>query len=73
MGDQRDDTTGPAQAAVPLLKASEVAKLFGVNPKTVYAWIQHGKLPAIRTPMGGVRIEAKVVASLLSGPGEKTS
>jgi excisionase family DNA binding protein len=44
-----------------LLKASQVAELFGVHPKTVYAWIKAGKLTAIRTPLGGIRIATEQV------------
>lgn len=33
-----------------LLLAKEVAKLFGVSPKTVSRWTLDGKLPSIRTP-----------------------
>lgn len=48
-----------------LLRASQVAALFGVHPKTVYAWIKAGKLDEIRTPLGGIRIATEQVMALL--------
>jgi excisionase family DNA binding protein len=35
-----------------LLKASEVARLFGVDPKTVTRWALAGRIDSIRTPGG---------------------
>lgn len=52
--------------APTLLTASDVAILFRVKPKTVYAWIKAGKLTAIRTPLGGVRVASAQVAGLLN-------
>jgi len=39
-----------------LLRPSELARLWELNPKTVYAWIREGKLPAIRTPGAQYRV-----------------
>jgi excisionase family DNA binding protein len=39
-----------------LLRPSELARLWQVNPKTVYVWIREGKLPAIRTPGAQYRV-----------------
>lgn len=39
-----------------LLRPSELARLWEINPKTVYAWIHEGKLPAIRTPGAQYRV-----------------
>ncbi len=39
-----------------LLRPSELARLWELNPKTVLAWIREGKLPAIRTPGAQYRI-----------------
>lgn len=44
-----------------LMTAAEVATLFRVHPKTVYAWIKAGRLKAERTPLGGIRINASEV------------
>ena len=41
-------------AAEVLLTPSEVAELFGVDPKTVTRWAKAGKLTSIRT-LGGHR------------------
>lgn len=35
-----------------LLTPGEVARLFGVDPKTVTAWARSGKIPSIKTPGG---------------------
>lgn len=48
-----------------LLRASQVAALFGVHPKTVYAWIKAGKLTEVRTPLGGIRITTEQVMAYL--------
>lgn len=61
----RDEAMEPP--VVMLLKASQVAALFNVNVKTVYAWLRAGRLGYVRTPMGGVRIKASEVAVLLNG------
>src|SRR5688572_6167726 len=39
-----------------LLRPSELARFWQLNPKTVYAWIRDGKLPAIRTPGAQYRV-----------------
>jgi len=41
-----------------LLLLSEVARLFGVDRKTVWKWARNGFLPAWRTPGGKFRIRA---------------
>jgi len=44
---------------VPLVRVSEVAKLLGVSPKTVWRWIREGRLAAcvVRLPSGRIRID----------------
>jgi excisionase family DNA binding protein len=58
MSDDRDDLTGDDLKTVPLdavlLRPSEVANLFHVNPRTVTRWARTGKLTTIRT-VGGHR------------------
>lgn len=60
MSDVPENTDG-------MFTASEVAALFKVNVKTVYAWIKRGRLPVVRTPFGGIRISGDTVQSLLNG------
>ncbi|MBW3578935.1 MAG: BldC family transcriptional regulator [Actinobacteria bacterium] len=48
-----------------LLTPAEVAKRFGVNPKTVTRWAQAGKLTAIRTLGGHRRYRASEVEALV--------
>lgn len=46
-----------------LLKSSEVAELFRVDPKTIYRWTRDGKLPyALITPGGQYRYSATTIA-----------
>jgi excisionase family DNA binding protein len=49
-----------------LLTPGEVARLFGVDPKTVTRWAQAGKLEALRTLGGHRRYRATQVHALLS-------
>lgn len=35
-----------------LFQVKETAELFGVDPKTVYAWLKQGKLKSLRRPGG---------------------
>lgn len=48
-----------------LLTPGEVAKRFGVNPKTITRWADAGKLTAIRTLGGHRRYRASEVEALL--------
>lgn len=45
----------------PLLKPSEVAMLFRVDPKTVVRWAEQGKLSYVRTAGGHRRFRESVV------------
>ena len=55
----------------PLLTPGEVARAFGVDPKTVTRWAQAGKLRSIRTPAitgpGHRRYYEAEVRALLQG------
>ena len=44
---------------------SDLADLFGVNPKTVIRWADEGKLPYFRTPGGHRRYRAEDVRPFL--------
>lgn len=48
-------------------KAREVADLVGVDPKTVYTWVNAGKVAHIRTLGNGIRIRGDEVRRMLSG------
>lgn len=67
---------GTVMTALPngvLLTPSEVAALFGVDPKTVTRWAKDGKLSCIRTLGGHRRYPAVEVHALLTGQGTQES
>ena len=49
-----------------LLTPSQVAQLFGVNPKTVTRWADTGRLDYIRTPGGHRRFRRTEITALLA-------
>lgn len=55
-------TLGPADLMTP----GEVAKLFGVGPKTVSRWASTGKLTSVRTLGGHRRFLRSEIESLLA-------
>lgn len=66
---QHDDNghggNGTARSDGELLTPGEVARLFGVDPKTVTRWAGAGKLTALRTLGGHRRYRSTEVFSLL--------
>lgn len=48
-----------------MIAPGEVARMFGVDPKTVIRWANAGKVPSIRTPGGHRRFSRKDVEKLL--------
>ena len=64
---------GTVGAADELLTPGEVARLFGVDPKTVSRWADNGKLGALRTLGGHRRYRAQEVHQLLDDAGEGRS
>ncbi|MEV8630904.1 BldC family transcriptional regulator [Streptosporangium sp. NPDC051023] len=66
-----DGTFAIADTAERLLTPAEVARLFGVDPRTVTRWGREGRLGSIRTPGGQRRYrEGEVRALLRSGQPE---
>lgn len=55
-----------------LLTPGEVARLFGVDPKTVSRWADAGKLDALRTLGGHRRYRQEQVLALLAEDGADT-
>ena len=49
-----------------LLSTKAVAALFNVTQRSVTGWIASGRLPAVRTPAGHLRIPREDVLKLLS-------
>lgn len=66
---QQDDEASRAANSAPevdeLLTPGQVAKLFGVDPKTVTRWASAGKLTALHTLGGHRRYRAREVHRLL--------
>lgn len=54
----------------PMLTSGDVARLAGVDPKTVTRWVRKGKLTAQRSAGGHRRFKASDVAALLGITGE---
>lgn len=52
----------------PLLTPAEVARLFGVGPKTVSGWARAGRLTSVRTLGGHRRYREREVHALLNQP-----
>ena len=52
-----------------LLTLTQVAQLFGVNPKTVTRWANSGRLGFIRTPGGHRRFRRSEITALLTDRG----
>lgn len=50
-----------------LLTPAEVARIFGVDPKTVARWAKTGRIPSIRTPGGHRRYRRADVDRILAG------
>jgi excisionase family DNA binding protein len=48
-----------------LMTPGEVAKLFGVDPKTLTRWANEGKIPSLRTLGGHRRFRESVVREML--------
>jgi excisionase family DNA binding protein len=53
-----------------LYKAREVAELLRLNTKTLYGWINKGRVNVIRTPSGGIRIPRLEVMRLVALHGD---
>ncbi|MFD0889710.1 BldC family transcriptional regulator [Streptosporangium algeriense] len=59
-------TTGP-ETTERLLTPGEVARIFGVDPKTVNRWALTGRMPSVRTPSGQRRYRQSDIDALLGG------
>jgi excisionase family DNA binding protein len=57
----------PSPATTPHLRASDVAELLGVSPKTIARWATEGKLPFRRTLGGHRRYPEPAIRELAAG------
>jgi excisionase family DNA binding protein len=54
----------------PKLTVGQVARLYGVDPKTVTRWVRNGRMPEnswIRTPGGHRRFRESVILQMIDG------
>ncbi|MER7212956.1 BldC family transcriptional regulator [Streptosporangium sp. NPDC020072] len=58
-------TTGP-DTTERLLTPGEVARVFGVDPKTVNRWALTGRIPSVRTPSNQRRYRQSDIDALLN-------
>ncbi len=65
-------TENPIASDDELLTPGDVAKLFGVDPKTVTRWASAGKLSPLRTLGGHRRYRASEVHALLGRSATET-
>lgn len=47
-----------------LIRPSDLARFWGLHPKTLYLWVRAGKLDAVRTPGGQFRVDPDAVRDL---------
>lgn len=57
---------GVAVSDLGYVSSSDVARLLGVNRRTVVRWVESGKLAGFRTPTGRVRVNVEAVEALLA-------
>src|SRR5271166_6741424 len=53
----------------PLVKPSALARFWGINVKTLHGWIQQGRLAALRSPGGHVRLRVADVRAFCEREG----
>jgi excisionase family DNA binding protein len=53
-----------SEGALGLLRLSEVAEMVGMHPKTVYHWVRSGRLSAVASPGGMLRVRAEDARAL---------
>ena len=56
----------PGEEIEELLTPGEVAKMFGVDPKTVTSWAKRGRLTSVRTLGGHRRYRRAEVSAILT-------
>jgi excisionase family DNA binding protein len=60
-----DENISNDEAIPEILSPGEVARIFGVHPKTVTRWAVAGSVPSFRTPGGHRRFKASDVRAAL--------
>lgn len=50
-----------------LLPPGEVARLLGVDPRTVTRWAVTGKIPSLKTPGGHRRYRRSAIQAIIDG------
>lgn len=58
-----------AECKILYLTVEEVSKIFSVHAGTVYTWVKSGKLPGVKTPLGGrLLFDINVVREMIGDP-----
>lgn len=65
------DDGGYVPSGRELMTPAEVARAFGVDPKTVSRWARAGQLGSIRTPGGHRRFRRAEVLTFLERPADR--
>jgi len=54
----------------PVFRPDEAASIFCVHTRTLYRWVDEGKIGAVRTPGGALRIPRESIITILSAATE---
>ena len=61
-----DHQAAPAQTIEPLLTVAEAASFLRIHPRTLYDWVQRGRLPCLRAG-GRIRFTHEMLIRWLRG------
>ncbi|HVU01741.1 MAG TPA: helix-turn-helix domain-containing protein [Polyangiaceae bacterium] len=62
---RRSASSAPPPSSHRTLRVRDLAKIAGVEPRTIHAWVAAGRIPHFRTPGRHLRFEAAVAEKLV--------